>query len=136
MFYTPGQRSGLNIGGRAGGSGEAWYVVGKDVATNVVYVDQGHDSPWLQSRTLIASGVHWIAGVPPAPAFACGAMTRYRQPPQACHVELEGDRCAVRFDSPQRAVAPGQSVVFYAGDECLGGAVIESTDAPRIGGMA
>jgi tRNA-specific 2-thiouridylase len=136
MFYTPGQRSGLNIGGRAGGSGEAWYVVGKDVSANVVYVDQGHDSPWLQSRTLTASGVHWIAGIPPAPAFACGAMTRYRQPPQACHVELEGDRCAVRFDSPQRAVAPGQSVVFYAGDECLGGAVIESTDAPRIGGTA
>jgi tRNA-specific 2-thiouridylase len=63
-------------------------------------------------------------------------MTRYRQPPQACHVEVEGERCVVHFDATQRAVASGQSVVFYAGDECLGGAVIESTDAPRIGGVA
>jgi tRNA-specific 2-thiouridylase len=133
MFYTPGQRSGLNIGGRAGGSGAAWYVVGKDVAANVVYVDQGHDSPWLRSRELGAGGGHWTAGEPPAAAFDCTAMTRYRQPPQPCHVEVEGARCIVRFDVTQRAVAPGQSVVFYAGDECLGGAVIETTDAPRIG---
>jgi tRNA-specific 2-thiouridylase len=133
MFYTPGQRSGLHIGGRADGSGEAWYVVGKDVAANVVYVDQGHDSPWLQSRALDASGAHWIAATPPAPSFDCTAMTRYRQPPQACHVEMDGDRCAVRFDQMQRAVAPGQSVVFYRGDECLGGAVIDATDAPPIG---
>ncbi|HJR14791.1 MAG TPA: tRNA 2-thiouridine(34) synthase MnmA [Rhodanobacteraceae bacterium] len=136
MFYTPGQRSGLNIGGRAGGSGEAWYVVGKDVAANVVYVDQGHDSPWLQSRKVSASGSHWIADRPPSASFDCTAMTRYRQPPQACHVQVEGGRCIVRFDITQRAVAPGQSVVFYAGEECLGGAVIDSTDAPRIGGAA
>lgn len=136
MFYTPGQRSGLSIGGRADGSGEPWYVVGKDVIANVVYVDQGHDSPWLQSRRLSATGTHWIAATPPAASFDCTAMARYRQPPQACHVEVEGDRCTVHFDATQRAVAPGQSVVFYAGDECLGGAVIESTDAPRIGGVA
>jgi tRNA-specific 2-thiouridylase len=134
MFYTPGQRSGLHIGGRADGSGEAWYVVGKDIAANIVYVDQGRDSPWLQSRTLIAGGAHWIAGAPPAASFDCTAMTRYRQPPQACHVEVEGDRCEVRFDAVQRAVAPGQSVVFYIGEECLGGAVIDATDAPGIGG--
>ena len=133
MFYTLGQRSGLHIGGRADGSGEPWYVVGKDVATNVVYVDQGHDSPWLQSRALSASGAHWIAGNSPAASFDCTAMTRYRQPPQACHVEVDGDRCTVRFDEMQRAVAPGQSVVFYGGDECLGGAVIDATDAPPIG---
>ena len=133
MFYTPGQRSGLHIGGRADSSGEPWYVVGKDIAANIVYVDQGHDSPWLQSHALNASGAHWIAGVPPAASFDCTAMTRYRQPPQACHVEVDGDRCAVRFDATQRAVAPGQSVVFYRGEECLGGAVIDSTDAPSIG---
>ena len=136
MFYTPGQRSGLNLGGRAGGSGEAWYVVGKDVAANVVYVDQGHDSPWLLSRSLAGSGTHWIAGAAPSASFDCTAMTRYRQPPQPCHVEVEGDRCEVRFDMPQRAVAPGQSVVFYADEECLGGAVIDGTDAPRIGSAA
>jgi len=134
MFYTPGQRSGLNIGGCAGGSGEPWYVVGKDVAANVVYVDQGHDSAWLQSHRLAARDAHWIATEPPSASFDCTAMTRYRQPPQACHVEVEGDRCSVHFETVQRAVAPGQSVVFYAGEECLGGAVIESTDAPRIGG--
>jgi len=136
MFYTPGQRSGLHIGGRAGGSGEAWYVVGKDVAANIVYVDQGHDSPWLQSHSLNASGAHWIAGVPPAASFDCAAMTRYRQPSQACHVEVQGDHCAVRFEATQRAVAPGQSVVFYRDDECLGGAVIDATDAPSIGAAA
>ncbi|HKV65682.1 MAG TPA: tRNA 2-thiouridine(34) synthase MnmA, partial [Rhodanobacteraceae bacterium] len=133
MSYTLGQRSGLHIGGRAEGSGEPWYVVGKDIAANVVYVDQGHDSRWLQSRSLNASGAHWIAGVPPASAFDCTAMTRYRQPQQTCHVEVEGDRCTVCFDQTQRAVAPGQSVVFYRDDECLGGAVIDATDAPPIG---
>ena len=136
MFYTPGQRSGLHIGGRTGGSGEPWYVVGKDVATNVVYVDQGHASPWLQSHSLSASGTHWIAGISQAVSFDCTAMTRYRQPPQACHVEVDGDRCAVRFGATQRAVAPGQSVVFYRGDECLGGALIDTTDAPSIGAVA
>lgn len=133
LFYTPGQRSGLHIGGRAGGSGEAWYVVGKDVAANVVYVDQGHDSPWLMSRSLRASDLHWIAGAPPAAAFECTAMTRYRQPVQACRVRVDGAGCEVAFDVPQRAVAPGQSVVFYRGDECLGGGVIGTTDAPRLG---
>jgi tRNA-specific 2-thiouridylase len=133
LFYTPGQRSGLHIGGRAEGSGEAWYVVGKDVAANIVYVDQGHDSRWLQSHALDASGAHWIAGAAPAASFECTAMTRYRQPAQKCRVEVYGDRCTVRFDETQRAVAPGQSVVFYRGEECLGGAVIDATDAPSIG---
>ena len=133
MFYTPGQRSGLHIGGHAEGSGEAWYVVGKDVAANVVYVDQGRDSVLLWSRSLSASGAHWIAGAPPAAGFECTAMTRYRQPMQSCRVAVDGNRCNVEFAEPQRAVAPGQSVVFYRGDECLGGAVIDATDAPAIG---
>jgi tRNA-specific 2-thiouridylase len=133
MFYTPGQRSGLHIGGRAEGSGEAWYVVGKDVAANVVYVDQGHDSALLWSRSLSASDAHWIAGAAPAAAFECTAMTRYRQPRQACRVTVDGRRCSAEFEGPQRAVAPGQSVVFYDEGECLGGAVIDATDAPAIG---
>ena len=133
MFYTQGQRSGLHIGGRAEGSGEAWYVVGKDVATNVVYVDQGHDNALLWSRSLSTSGDHWIAGAPPAAEFECTAMTRYRQLLQGCRVTVDEHRCLVEFEKPQRAVAPGQSVVFYRDDECLGGAVIEATDAPAIG---
>ena len=136
MAYTLGQRGGLHIGGRSDGNGEAWYVVGKDVAANIVYVDQGHASRWLESRSLAAGDAHWIAGIAPSASFRCGAMTRYRQPPQACHVEVHGDRCEVRFDVTQHAVAPGQSVVFYADDECLGGAVIDATDAPRVGGAA
>lgn len=136
MFYTLGQRAGLHIGGRREGNGEAWYVVGKDIAANVVYVDQGHASHWLQSRTLDAHDAHWIADAPPAATFDCTAMTRYRQPPQACTVEVARGACHVQFDVPQRAVAPGQSVVFYRGDECLGGAVIATTDAPAIGAAA
>lgn len=136
MFYTLGQRSGLHIGGRADGNGEAWYVVGKDVAANIVYVDQGHDSGWLQSRSLTADNAHWIAGTPPAATFTCTAMTRYRQAPQACRVIVDGARCSVHFEATQRAVAPGQSVVFYRDDECLGGAVIDATDAPQVGGTA
>ena len=132
LFYTPGQRTGLHIGGIAGGNGAPWYVVGKDVAANVVFVDQGADSPWLQSRALDAGVAHWIAGSPPAARFECEAMVRYRQTPQRCHVEVRDDGCRVRFDAPQRAVAPGQSVVFYRGEECLGGAVIEASDAPAI----
>jgi tRNA-specific 2-thiouridylase len=133
MFYTTGQRSGLHVGGRAAGNGEAWYVVGKDIGNNIVYIDQGHDSRWLQSSSLVASAAHWIASAPPATHFECTAMTRYRQPVQDCHVNVDGDRCNVRFDAMQLAVAPGQSVVFYRGDECLGGAVIDKTDAPLIG---
>lgn len=132
MYYTPGQRSGLRVGGRAGGDGEPWYVIGTDIAANVVYVAQGHDNRWLQSRSLTASATHWIAGAPPSARFECETMTRYRQPPQACAVVIENDRCEVRFAATQRAVAPGQSVVFYRGDECLGGAVIDATDAPRM----
>lgn len=135
-FYTLGQRTGLHIGGRAGGSGAAWYVVGKDLAANVVYVDQGAGSAWLQSRALTAHSMHWIDGSPPAAVFECGAMTRYRQPVQPCRVSVRDEGCDVRFDAPQRAVAPGQSVVFYRGDECLGGAVIEASDAPAIGDAA
>jgi tRNA-specific 2-thiouridylase len=132
-YYTPGQRSGLHIGGRANGSGEPWYVIGKNIAANVVYVAQGHDNPWLQSRSLAAHDAHWIAGAPPAAGFACTAMTRYRQPPQACQVVIREGLLKVHFETPQRAVAEGQSVVFYQDEECLGGALIDATDAPRVG---
>jgi tRNA-specific 2-thiouridylase len=133
FYYTLGQRSGLGIGGRRGAEGEPWYVIGKEVANNVLYVAQGNANHWLQSRHLAASAPTWVAGTAPAPAFRCTAMTRYRQVPQACSIELDGDVCIVQFDEPQRAVTAGQSVVFYDGDECLGGGVIERSDAPYGG---
>jgi tRNA-specific 2-thiouridylase len=130
FYYTLGQRSGLGIGGRRGADDAPWYVVGKDVARNVLYVAQGNANHWLQSRRLAASQLTWIAGHAPAASFRCSAMTRYRQPPQACQVEIAGDACTVTFDEAQRAVTPGQSVVFYDGEVCLGGGIIERSDAP------
>ena len=126
MYYTIGQRQGLGIGGRAGASGEPWYVVDKDLARDTLIVAQGREHPALYSRALLASGVHWIRGRAPALPLRCEAKVRYRQPRQACEVLAHDDGCLVRFDAPQWAAAPGQSVVFYAGDECLGGAVIDS----------
>ncbi|MEO5566654.1 MAG: tRNA 2-thiouridine(34) synthase MnmA [Luteimonas sp.] len=130
-FFTLGQRGGLHLGGVRGRDQAPWFVVGKDVAQNVLYVDQGHDSPWLQSRTLWSEAAHWVDGEPPASHLECEAQVRYRQSAQPCSVEVgaDGSLC-VRFGSAQRAVTPGQSLVLYQGDRCLGGAVIASTDAP------
>ncbi|HLT44469.1 MAG TPA: tRNA 2-thiouridine(34) synthase MnmA [Luteimonas sp.] len=131
FHFTLGQRGGLQLGGIRGRDQAPWYVVGKDVGRNLLYVDQGHDSPWLQSTTLWSEPAHWIEGDPPARRFACSAQVRHRQPPQPCEVEsMEDGTLRVRFDGAQRAVAPGQSVVLYDGDHCLGGAVIAATDAP------
>ncbi len=133
MYYTLGQRNGLGIGGRHGASGEAWYVVGKDVAANVLYIAQGGENRWLYSERLQTEMPTWVAGNAPASHFRCTAKTRYRQFDQACSVDVRGDTLAVRFDDPQRAVTPGQSVVFYDGEVCLGGAIISATDAPYGG---
>ena len=131
FYFTLGQREGLAIGGVRGRPQAPWFVVAKDVARNILYVDQGHDSPWLLSRTLRSEAAHWIAGSPPATRFSCTAQTRYRQPDEPCQVEVRDDgTLVVRFERPQRAVTPGQSVVLYDGDLCLGGAVIAATDAP------
>ncbi len=122
--YTLGQREGLGIGGQAGGSGEPWYVVDKDLARDALIVAQGTGHPRLYCRALAAIDPHWIVEPPPA-GFACSAKVRYRQPDQACRIEVvDAARLVVRFAVPQRAVTPGQSVVFYAGELCLGGAVI------------
>jgi tRNA-specific 2-thiouridylase len=131
FYFTLGQRGGLQIGGVRGRDAAPWYVVGKDVAGNVLYVDQGHDSPWLQSGALWSEAAHWIGGAPPAKRFACAAQVRYRQAPEPCDVEVRDDgSLRVAFARPQRAVTPGQSVVLYDGEHCLGGAVIAATDAP------
>ena len=131
FYFTLGQREGLNIGGVRGRPAAPWYVVGKDVASNTLYVDQDRDSRWLMSTALVSEGAHWIAGAPPAARFECTAQTRYRQPDEACTVQVRDDgSLLVRFAAPQRAVTPGQSLVLYQGDVCLGGAVIAATDAP------
>jgi len=134
MYYTLGQRAGLGIGGRRDAGGEPWYVVGKNVAENVLLVAQGNETRWLHSSRLCASELSWVAGAAPAAEFRCTAKTRYRQGDQACVVRIDDAGCSVEFDTPQRAVTPGQSVVFYREEECLGGGVIDATDAP-FGGM-
>ena len=134
MYFTLGQRAGLGIGGRRDAGGEPWYVVGKNVAANVLFVAQGNATRWLYSSKLRASELSWTAGAAPAAEFRCTAKTRYRQADQTCVVRMGDTGCSVEFDEPQRAVTPGQSVVFYCGEECLGGGVIDATDAP-FGGM-
>ncbi|HUG99282.1 MAG TPA: tRNA 2-thiouridine(34) synthase MnmA [Gammaproteobacteria bacterium] len=123
--YTLGQRQGLRVGGVAGAGDSPWYVAGKDRHRNVLIVVQGRDHPRLFHATLMASGPHWIGGAPPEFPLACTARTRHRQPDQPCRVEALADgRLGVRFDSPQRALTPGQFIVFYDGEICLGGARI------------
>jgi len=124
MYYTLGQRQGLGIGG--GGSGEPWFVADKDLERNILYVVQG-DDPRLYSARLEASNVSWIAGHPPAEgSFKCTAKFRYRQPDQEVTVTMTGaDTCVVDFAVPQKAITPGQAVVFYDGEICLGGGLID-----------
>ena len=131
-FYTIGQRQGLGIGGRAGAAQLPWYVADKRMSDNALLVVQGGDHPALFAPALIAGSAHWIAGTPPVLPLRCAARIRHRQPLQWCTVSHNqcnehGNRrlLHVHFEQPQRAVAPGQSVVFYDDDECLGGAVIE-----------
>ena len=130
-FHTLGQRGGLQLGGVRGRDQAPWYVVAKDVARNVLVVDQGHDSPWMMSRVVNTEAMHWISGTAPAETFTCLAQTRYRQAPQTCTVKVNSDgTVTATFADPQRAVTPGQSLVLYDGDICLGGAVIAQIDAP------
>jgi len=127
MYYTLGQRRGFGIGGIRGAEDEAWYVLAKDLERNVLIVGQGHDHPWLLSDSLDAGTLDWCQEFAFDAPLRCAAKTRYRQPDQSCVVEpLADGRCRVTFAEPQRAVTPGQSVVFYQDDECLGGGVIES----------
>ena len=126
MFHTLGQRQGLGIGGSKNGSGEAWYVLGKDLENNILLVGQGHDHPMLFRRELVATQLNWISGRPSESSFPCMAKTRYRQQEQACVISnLDEYTCEVVFEQDQRAITPGQSIVFYHGEECLGGGVIQ-----------
>jgi tRNA-specific 2-thiouridylase len=136
MYYTLGQRQGLGIGGTRHHGEEPWYVIGKDLARNVLTVGQGQDHPALYSDALTATSVHWIDGQPPGQNFRCTAKVRYRQADQACDVALTGVTANVSFDNPQRSVTPGQFVVFYSGDECLGSGVIDCTQSVRLAPFA
>lgn len=124
MFYTIGQRQGLGIGGVKDRSCR-WYVAKKDFERGALIVVPDHDHPLLMERRLVAGRLHWILGEPPAEHFRCTAKHRYRHSDQPCEVVVEGDRAVVTFDEPQRALTPGQSVVFYQGEVCLGGGIIE-----------
>ncbi len=125
MFYTLGQRKGLNIGGRKDAGDTAWYVVAKDIPNNTLIVAQGHDHPLLYSQGLVCEQLHWVAESAPAATFDCAAKTRYRQADQACTVtQINDTQYQVTFTTPQRAITPGQSVVFYADNVCLGGGII------------
>ncbi|MBX5462188.1 MAG: tRNA 2-thiouridine(34) synthase MnmA [Steroidobacteraceae bacterium] len=128
-FYTLGQREGLQIGGRRGRQEAPWYVAIKDSARNTLVVVQGHDHPLLTSAALTTASMHWLIS-PPALPFRCTVKVRYRQPDQAATVHAAADG-AVRivFDTPQRAVTPGQYAVLYDGERCMGGAVIETVAA-------
>jgi tRNA-specific 2-thiouridylase len=124
-FYTIGQRKGIGIGGTSGGESDAWYVAQKDIAENILVVVQGHDHPLLLKRALAAHEASWISGDAPAEGATHSGKTRYRQPDSVCFVtRSENDEIALEFAQPQWAVTPGQSVVLYDGDQCLGGAVI------------
>ena len=128
-FHTLGQRRGLGIGGRRGGSGEPWYVAGKDLARNALIVAQGAGHPRLATPALTAASATWVAGGPPALPFPCDAVTRYRGAASAATVDARpASRLSIRLDPPQWGAAPGQSIVLYSGEACLGGAVIEAAD--------
>lgn len=123
MYYTLGQRKGLGIGGI--GSGQPWFVVDKDLEHNVLYAAQGKDHPRLYTVGCQASALSWVRGEAPAERFSCSAKFRYRQSDQPVTVWVQGSRCFIQYETPQRAVTPGQFAVLYRGEECLGGGVID-----------
>jgi tRNA-specific 2-thiouridylase len=110
----------------ADGNSEPWYVARKDVATNTLYIVQGHDHPWLLSSTLSAGQMNWIAGRPPSEEQV-SAKTRYRQADVACTQHTQADCFSLSFATPQWAVTPGQSAVLYQDEVCLGGGIIDSS---------
>lgn len=131
MYHTLGQRQGLGIGGVRGADDAPWYVVDKDLQRNVLIVAQGDQHPALYKPALLARQASWVNDPPASNTFDCLAKIRYRQADQRCRVSVDGDELKVEFHKAQRAVTPGQSIVFYDGERCLGGAIIEqalSTD--------
>jgi tRNA-specific 2-thiouridylase len=133
MYHTLGQRQGLGIGGVKGYPEAPWYVLHKDLRNNVLYIGQQHEHPWLLSDMLVASQLAWVSGVAPAEGRELTAKIRYRQQDQVTRIEhIDSQSMQLKFDKPQRAVTPGQSVVLYDGDVCLGGGIIETMNTPPI----
>lgn len=129
MFYTLGQRQGLKIGGQKNTPDAPWYVIAKNAICNTLIVAQGHDNPLLHTHILYAKQVHWINGMPENFPLKVHAKTRYRQSDQACIITpINEDQFKVDFIEAQRAITPGQSVVFYDGATCLGGGIIVNTE--------
>ena len=128
MYYTMGQRQGLHIGGLKDYPEKPWFVAGKDLERNVLIAVQGKEHDLLFTDWLVAEDIFWINGQAPDLPFTCKAKVRYRQADQACTLTQSAHgKYLVKFDQPQRAVTPGQSLVLYTDDICLGGGVIEST---------
>ena len=125
QYYTLGQRQGIGIGGQKGNNNEPWYVAGKDMDTNTLVVVQGNDNPLLFSRELITRNLY-LLNEDIEQKFNGAAKVRYRQEDQKCEIEILEGKIQIRFEKPQRAVTPGQSVVIYKNNECLGGGEIES----------
>jgi len=126
MYHTIGQRQGLGIGGTKDFDESPWYVVEKDLEHNKLVVAQGNNNPLLFKQTMTVTSPFWISGTLPAPDFECAAKIRYRQADQRCTVTSCEGELQVHFETPQRAITPGQSAVFYLDDRCLGGGVIEA----------
>lgn len=131
-YFTIGQRHGIG----AHGGTDAYYVVGKDMKKNIVYVDHQVPQSTLYQKELFCEDVHWISGVQPTLPFSCMARIRYRQPLQVATIEfgiwnLESGTKVI-FKKPQRAITPGQSIVFYKGKECLGGGIIKSIETELL----
>jgi len=127
MFHTLGQRKGLGIGGLSNSDDDPWYVYGKDLANNQLLVCQGGDNPLMMTNQLQCSQLHWVDEQQPETPFNATCKIRYRQPDQVCSVSISGNEAEVKFPELQRAVTPGQSVVFYQGEYCIGGGIIDST---------
>lgn len=129
MYYTIGQRQGLGIGGVKNALPEPWFVIAKDHQKNQLIAGQSDAQQLIMDDQLAATQINWISGQAPSYPLNCRAKIRYRQADQDCLVDyLEQDKISVQFSQPQRAITPGQSVVFYQDDRCLGGAIIEQSN--------